>query len=668
MSRFPRVQPRAATLPLLLFAALAAVAMTLMLSSTAAAAPSKAAARDHAKSPSVRYRAADAAFVRTARKLAACQVTQPRNCASVARTLQRRGRTLQRHERSLARGARRVSSSQLAAQLKAPTLTAIGTKLSWTKVSNVGTYVVKRSIRGSADTFTVVNGTSTTPAAVAGKTARYGVRTAVTGSRWSSDVSISYPSTQQPSKPQQPSTPQQPAPQQPAPEQPAPQEPAPEQPAPQQPATSDRLAAPTLRVSGTTLQWSKVADVDRYVLVQKVSGSSDRYWVESGTSHTPAALPGKTATYSVRADVSGSKWATEVKIAYPKASEPAPTAPQQPQEPQPQQPTEPAPQQPTEPEPAPASGFTAGVVAGSAVDWELRFATALGAKSARMEFSIGTPASQLERYVDMYARAGIRPLLLAGFHGRTPTATEAKNLASWAAAFGPGGTFWQGKSYPAGTAVTHIEFGNESSYNYQYSAISGNSNWANTTFYKDLATQYALRFKDAHVAIQSANPRVGLLAVGDTPGNWGTWMSSMFNAVPDLGQRVAGWTVHPYGPDWQSRIDGTLNNAKAQGAPATIPVHVTEFGVSSDNGRCLSDNYGWNKCMTYDQAGSTLTQSIQSMRSRYGSRLQSLYVYHAHDLANSGASSDREAFFGALKLDGSAKGGLTTAVRSFLGS
>lgn len=648
MSRFPQVRSRAAALPLALLAVLVAAATTLALSSTATAAPAKAAAaREQAKGPSARYRAADAAFVRAARKLVSCQKTRPGRCASFNRTLQSRGRTLQRLERSLARGARRVSSSQLAAQLKAPTLTASGVKLSWTKVSSVGTYVVKRAVPGAAETFTVVNGTSATPAAVAGKTVGYSVRTAVTGSRWSSDVSISYPSAEQPR--------------------------APEQPAPQQPAPADRLAAPSLRVSGTTLTWSKVADADRYVLVQKVSGSSDRYWVESGTSHTPAALPGKTATYSVRADVANSKWATEVKIAYPKATEPAPTnpQPQQPQEPQPQepqQPTDPTPQQPTDPTPVPSGGFTAGVVAGSAVDWELRFATTLGAKSARMEFSIGTPAAQLERYVDMYARAGIRPLLLAGFHGRTPTAAEAKNLASWAAAFGPGGTFWQGKSYPAGTAVTSIEFGNESSYSYQYSAISSNSNWANTSFYKDLATQYALRFKDAHVAIQGANPRVSLLAVADAPGNWGTWMGSMFAAVPDLGQRVGGWTVHPYGPDWQDRIDGTLANARAQGAPSTIPIHVTEFGVSSDNGRCLSDNYGWNKCMTYDQAGTTLTQSIQAMRSRYGSRLQSLYVYHAHDLANPGASNDREAFFGSLKLDGSAKGGLTTAVRSFLGT
>ena len=50
-----------------------------------------------------------------------------------------------------------------------------------------------------------------------------------------------------------------------------------------------------------------------------------------------------------------------------------------------------------------------------------------------------------------------------------PSTSEAQNLASWAAAYGPGGSFWQGKSYPANTAVTRIEFGNETSYSYQFS-------------------------------------------------------------------------------------------------------------------------------------------------------------------------------------------------------
>ena len=95
-----------------------------------------------------------------------------------------------------------------------------------------------------------------------------------------------------------------------------------------------------------------------------------------------------------------------------------------------------------------------GTVVGSAQLWELPWLQKLGAHTARMEFAINTSVSTLEPVMEAYARAGIRPLLLAGFDGRLPSPVEAENVARWAAAFGPGGSFWQGKSLPAGTAVT----------------------------------------------------------------------------------------------------------------------------------------------------------------------------------------------------------------------
>lgn len=640
MSFTPSVAPRP-VVALLLLVALVAGGFVLATPATAGAAPVASSAKaGKASSVRVSYRAADRAFVRTARRLVRCQGTVGR-CRALHRALQRRGQRLERQERQLGRLARRARVRRLRAQLQAPVLVADGGTLRWSRVGRVTTYVLATKVPGQRDRYAVVRGTSTSPRAVPGVTVDYSVRTAVTGSRWASEVSISHPGKDEP-----------------------PSDPAP---APTREA-ADSLPAPELRVEGTTLRWGRVADVDRYVLVAKLQGRGDRYWTTVGLSATPDAIAGRTVTYSVRADVPGSAWADEVEVAYPATTTPAP-APAPATSPAPAPAPKPAPAPTPAPAPAPPSeGFTAGIVAGSAVAWELRFVTALGARSARMEFPVGTPASQLEPYVDAYARAGVRPLLLAGFHGRTPTAAEAANVASWAAAFGPGGTFWQGKSYPAGVAVTVIEFGNESSYSYQYPTISGNSNWANTSFYRDVATQYARRFKEAHVAIQGANPNVGLLAVGDSPGNWTTWMDAMFDAVPDLAQRVAGWTVHPYGPDWKSRIDGTLANARRQGAPETIPVYVTENGIASDDGRCLGDNYGWDKCMTYQQAGNALTQSIAAMRSRYGSRLRAVYHYHAHDLKHPGASNDREAYFGALKLDGSSKGELTAAVRAFLAS
>jgi hypothetical protein len=304
--------------------------------------------------------------------------------------------------------------------------------------------------------------------------------------------------------------------------------------------------------------------------------------------------------------------------------------------------------------------FEMGVVAGSALMYELPFIQKLGAHTARMEFAINTPASQIAPIAEAYARAGIRPLLLASFDGTIPSSAEAKNLGSWAAEVGPGGSAWKGKTFPAGTAVTSIEFGNETSYSYQYSNDSASG-------YATRAQEYALRFKEAQESIQAVDPSVGLLAQGD-PGNApGTsWMDNMFKAVPNLGQLVAGWTVHPYGPNWQSIMNEVVSSAKADGAPSSIPLDVTEWGLSTDNGRCLESNYGFNACMTYQEAATTLESTVAGMRADYGSRLATVYLYEAHDLKATGTSTEREAYFGALQSNEAPKGAYTTTVESLL--
>jgi hypothetical protein len=300
-----------------------------------------------------------------------------------------------------------------------------------------------------------------------------------------------------------------------------------------------------------------------------------------------------------------------------------------------------------------------GVVTGSALMYELGFVQQVGAHTARMEVEIGTPASQIASTVEAYAKAGVKPLLLAGFSGRLPSSAEAQSLASWAAAFGPGGTLWQGKSFPAGTAVTDIEFGNETSYTYQYSDNSASG-------YASRAQTYAQRVQEAATAVHAANAGVGIVAQGDSGGSGPEWVNQMFKAVPNLGQYVAGWSIHPYGPEWQSRIDNMIATTQAKGAPATIPVFVTEWGLDSDNGRCLEYNFGFNKCMTYAEAATTVTNAVNGMKSRYGSRLAALYLYQAHDQRSTGTSTTLEAYFGVVQLNNAPKGAYTPAVESLL--
>ncbi|HWI70318.1 MAG TPA: hypothetical protein VNT55_00070, partial [Baekduia sp.] len=543
-------------------------------------------------------------------------------CAARRGSLQAAGVKLSRLQRTL---ARRASASTLGARQKAPKLTVSGTTLKWAKVADVTSYVMVTKVAGKSDQYSVVTGTSTTPAAQTGKTVSYALRTAVVGSAWSNEAKIAYA-------------------------------------APAQSATD----APTLSADGQTLRWTKVAGVNDYYYVIKVPGTADVYKSTTGTSLTPPAVAGQTVRYSVRTAVDGSNWAKEVAITYPAGATttPAPSTGSGSTTPTPTPSPDPTPA----PAPSTSATFTAGVVAGGAPLGDLANFKTLGAKSARVEFDIDTPASGLASVIDAYAKAGIQPLVLAGFQGRTPTAAEGRNLATWAATYGPGGTFWAGKSYPAGTAVTRIEFGNETNQAWQYSQLQNDPNWANTSFYASLAQGYATAFKAGSEAIKAANPGVGLLAIGDTPGNWASWFNNIYKAVPNFADYVSGWVMHPYGPAarWQPIMDNALAQVTAHGAPKTIPIYVTEYGIASDNGRCLDDNYGWDTCMTYDQAGAALTSTVAAMRARYGSRLAAMYLYQVHDQKTTGTSTSRESYFGGLTVGGAAKGAYTTAMTSLL--
>jgi hypothetical protein len=605
---------------LLLAAVLAPTAVPAAASASAASPASQAA-----------YHRADRAVVSAATRLAHCQgKTQaplPR-CSSLQTMFQAAGLKLSAAQRRLpsASSASARAAATSSARVKAPALSVSGLTLTWNKVADVTTYVLVAKSSGRADQYSVVNGTSTRPAALAGATVSYSVRTAVTGSAWSKTVAIAYPKA------------------------------------------ADAQAAPALSVDGQTLRWTQVADATSYVLVTKVSGEADKYEQVNGTSATPAVRAGKSVRYSVRADVDGAAWAPEVTITYPAATSTGTT-------------TTPAPSTGTTTPPAStpstgdstssssstAQGFRFGLVSGSAILWQLPDIKTLGAKHVRMEFDINTPVSTMTPIIASYAKAGVKPLLLAGFSGRTPTDAEANNLATWAKAFGPDGTA-RGADWAAGTAVTEIEFGNESNQPWQYPSLNSDPNWANTSTYANIATQYATKFRTAATAVAAANSGVGLLAIADTPGRWAAWTDGLYRAVPNFSSYAKGWTVHPYGPtsSWQLDIDDAIAKMAAHGASSSIPVYVTEYGLATDNGHCLSDNYGWDRCMTYDAAATSLRSAVAAMRARYASRLAAVYLYSTSDLAAPGASTDREAYFGALRNDKSSKGAYTTEVRAEL--
>jgi hypothetical protein len=310
-----------------------------------------------------------------------------------------------------------------------------------------------------------------------------------------------------------------------------------------------------------------------------------------------------------------------------------------------------------------AARFAPGVVASADHPRSAKAARLLGARVVRVEFDISTPASALRRSVASISAHGARPLLLAGFYGRLPTEQEARNVGRWAAMFGPGARFWRHRRHRH--PVRLIEFGNETSYVDQY----GDSYDAPS--YAARAETYALRFAQAHSAVRHAHRRVGLLAQADDGGTGTrTWVDHMFRVVPRLGRMVAGWTVHPYGPRWRwlAKMHSVVRQTAAHGASRHIPIDVTEYGISSDNGTWLTDNYGWPNNETYAQAARDLRQTVRQMRGdrMLRHRLGLFLVYAAYDLRPPAVSNDREHYFGALRHDLTRKGAYTTEVRRLM--
>lgn len=299
-----------------------------------------------------------------------------------------------------------------------------------------------------------------------------------------------------------------------------------------------------------------------------------------------------------------------------------------------------------------------GLVSGTNMKEDLQGSVLLGAKLVRIGFSIAATAAELEPVIGGYAAAGIRVQPLAEFYDRVPSAAEAKNLASWARAFGPGGSFWAGR---AGTPlpIEAIEFGNETASESQYGDSPGSPS------FMARAETYAVRFKEAAEAIAASGKQVGLLAQDeDTTGDW---MKGMYTAVPQLTRYVTGWTIHPYGGEQynRERLEALIAQTAEHGA-ATIPIDITEWGVSTDNGHCVNFNEGFNLCMSYEEAAQVMKSTVAWIGEMLGDRLGDFFLYQVRDQQPAGASSNCQDYYGVLQHELQPKGAYTEAARELL--
>jgi hypothetical protein len=308
--------------------------------------------------------------------------------------------------------------------------------------------------------------------------------------------------------------------------------------------------------------------------------------------------------------------------------------------------------------PSSTSTFQPGLNSGSNMTLDVQGASLLGAKLVRIAFEVTTSPAEMEAVVAGYAAQGIRVLPIARFDGTLPTPAQAQSLAAWAATYGPGGSFWAGRA-DGQLAIQSIELGNETSYGYQYGDNAGDAS------YRVRAETYALRLREAAEAIAATGIHVGLLAQAD---DWtGDWMNGMYAAVPNLKQYVGGWVIHPY-HHWRSRMEALLEQLSAHRAPASIPIDVTEFGLTADNGNCIGEDEEYNACMSYSEAASILTSTVGEMRQLLGGRLGMLLLYQVRDQRDTDTSTDDEYFYGALQHELQPKGEYTTAVQKLLAS
>lgn len=277
---------------------------------------------------------------------------------------------------------------------------------------------------------------------------------------------------------------------------------------------SPDLFAPALTVSGQTLTWTRVANISTYVLATRVPGQAEQDTEVSGTSVTPPAVAGATVGYSVRTDVEGSAWSSEVSITYPA------TAPS----------TPPAPVEPTSSSPSPTSMWV-GLNAGG---WgPKQYADVAGAAQyVRLNSSVEKGCS-----TEGWAQVGIQ--VICDISGPYSTGgVEALNISEWvsnAVAI-----------VKANPAILAVEVLNEP-YNPAF--------WGPEPEAPGDKKAYAALVKAVHEAFVtdfgSAHPLI--LAAG---GKWNrqvewtedTWDEATNGGV-DMAAYADGVTIHPYPED-----------------------------------------------------------------------------------------------------------------------
>lgn len=272
----------------------------------------------------------------------------------------------------------------------------------------------------------------------------------------------------------------------------------------------------------------------------------------------------------------------------------------------------------------------------------------LGAKQVRLE----VPASNLgssvfAQAVAGYHAAGVAVVALVSASGSMITEAEVHELDRVAGL--PG--------------VVAVELMNETSYPAQYgeTGITG--------AYRARARTYAAR---AALAAEVLDGFPLWVQASDGGTNSSAWVDEMFTAVPGLSKHVTAWTLHPYSssrtvgaPDnWGIPLVQRTVTDLAKHDDTTTPFVYTEWGeTSTPAGTGLSN--GW--ALTWTQATQIAEAHLPKVLAAAGPHLVlGTFVYQVRDEKPLGATTDWEAYFGAVQREGTPKGTYTELIKRLL--
>lgn len=200
-------------------------------------------------------------------------------------------------------------------------------------------------------------------------------------------------------------------------------------------------------------------------------------------------------------------------------------------------------------------------------------------------------------------------------------------------------------------SIKYLELGNEVFYT---------SSGMTSTAVRSSARLYASQAKAIKLALPAT---CKLLIEADFPHFGGAEVAEIKATVPDIARYADGVKIHPYSSA-AARIATMYSQLATLGFPPDVPVWVTEYGISTANGRRLDGNYDQPLALTYAEAAARVRPAYDAIRSLVRNLAVFVWYQDIDQGEPTSTSTGREAWFGVFRRDATPKGEFTAAVKA----